>query len=266
MRNSRLFRFFRWVMASTYLSRASLFSIVSLALTTIWSVTAHSESSSTRRVSESIASRFTTTIPLQQCQYPRFWPHGDSAIRDITFTAGGHDLPRESFDANFSHSFSALREVPSGLTTHEGSLSPRPPSEQTSELFRRITKHFVEQGYTVPETLVVIDSRAPNAFVRHGREVVMTSAMARQVTEPSEVAFILAHEVAHVALGHRLQGGISAEVAADSLALKVVTALGFNPCSGSNVLERLGSPSQLTLVSVTPRLHSLHDQTSSFCG
>lgn len=146
------------------------------------------------------------------------------------------------------------------------SNSPLLPSEEASQLFQRITLHFVKQGYNAPETLVIVDSSSPNAFVRKGREVVITSAMARQVTDTSEVAFILAHEVAHVALGHRVQGGIATEVAADTLALKVVTALGFSPCSGSNVLERLGSPSQLTLVSVTPRLHALHDQTSSFCS
>lgn len=260
-------------MESISLSRASLFfvasifSMASIPLGSIWSVAVHAESPLPQRASESIAGRFTTTVPLQQCQYPRFWSHGNSANRDITFTGGGPYLPEGSLTTNFSQSFGPLREAPSSSTTHEvTSISPLLPNEQTSGLFRRITQHFVERGYTVPENLVVIDSRAPNAFVRHGREVVMTSAMARQVTEPSELAFILAHEVAHVALGHRLQGGISAEVAADTLALKVVTALGFNPCSGSSVLERLGSPSQVTLVSVTPRLHSLQDQTSSFCG
>jgi predicted Zn-dependent protease len=96
--------------------------------------------------------------------------------------------------------------------------------------------------------------------------VVLTDALVARVTDRSELAFVLAHEVAHVALGHGIHGGIAAEVAADALALQVVTALGFNPCSGPSVLERLGAPSQLTLASVTPRLHALHDQTSSMCG
>jgi Zn-dependent protease with chaperone function len=96
--------------------------------------------------------------------------------------------------------------------------------------------------------------------------VVLTDALLARVTDRSELAFILAHEVAHVALGHGIHGGIAAEVAADALALQAVTALGFNPCSGPSVLERLGTPSQLTLVSVTPRLHALHDKTSPICG
>ncbi|MEY4667481.1 MAG: Peptidase family [Pseudomonadota bacterium] len=140
------------------------------------------------------------------------------------------------------------------------------PSQETTNLFKRITNYFHLQGYRTPETLTIIDSRAPNAFVRRSREVVLTTTLVKQVTDPSEMAFVIAHEAAHVALGHHVQRGISAEVAADTLALNIVTALGYNPCSGRSVLERLGSPAQLTLVSLTPRLHSLHDQTSSLCG
>lgn len=94
----------------------------------------------------------------------------------------------------------------------------------------------------------------------------LTGALVAKVSDESELAFILAHELAHVALNHDSHGGVSAEVAADRLALQVVTALGFNPCSGSHVLERLGSPAQVTLISVTPRLHALHNQTEDTCG
>ena len=242
MRNSALFRFFRWVMVSGSLSRTSLFFASLIAIGTCHA--ANAQPLNTQRISESIANRFTTTIPLKQCEYPRFWSHADSTIHNV-----------------------AVREAPmprAAIGTQ--SMGPIVPSELTKELFHRITTYYAELGYTVPKTLTVVYSRSPNAFVREGSQVVLTTAMTSRVTEPSEVAFILAHEAAHVALGHRVQGGISAEVAADTLALSVITALGFNPCSGSSVLERLGSPSQLTLVSVTPRLHALQNQTSSFCG
>lgn len=225
---------------SSPLSRASLLLVAFLVFVSAWISPASGESLSGQRISDSIANRLTTRVPLKQCEYPRFWSHGNSS-QDIS-----------------------LGETRTPFTPD--AIAPLIPSEQTKGLFLRITHYFTTRGYAVPISLAVVESKAPNAFVRKGREVVLTSAMARQVTEPSEVAFILAHEVAHVALGHHVQGGISAEVAADRLALEVVTALGFNPCSGSSVLERLGSPSQLTLVSVTPRLHALHDQTSSFCG
>ncbi len=228
-------------MASSPLSRAFLLLVPFLMFVSARISPASGETLSGQTISESIANRLTTRIPLKQCEYPRFWSHGNSSTQDISLGE-----TRTPFAAD--------------------AIAPLIPSKQANGLFLRITHYFTTRGYIVPTALTVVDSKAPNAFVRKGGEVVLTSALARQVTEPSEVAFILAHEVAHVALGHHVQGGISAEVAADRLALEAVTALGFNPCAGSSVLERLGSPSQLTLVSVTPRLHALHDQTSSFCG
>ena len=141
-----------------------------------------------------------------------------------------------------------------------------PPDPKLTGLFNKITQHYKTLGYEAPTTLVVLDSSSANAFVRHRNEIVVTRALLTKVPDESELAFILAHELAHVALNHDSHGGVSAEVAADGLALQVVTALRFNPCSGSNVLERLGSPAQVTLVSVTPRLHALHDQTDDTCG
>ena len=252
-------------MVSSILSRVFLFHLI--AIGTVWTSPALAETSRSQRFAESIANSLTTTIPLRQCQYPRFWSHGDPQRRDISLSEERAQGRPTGFYAHVGEAGDSLRKAPSVANAPEGhATSPLHPSAQTTALFDRISHYFVEQGYKVPRTLTVIDSRSPNAFIRKGDEVVLTTAMAKQVTEPSEVAFVLAHEVAHVALGHRLQGGVSAEVAADSLALKVVTALGFNPCSGTNVLERLGSPSHITLVSVTPRLHALHNQTSSFCS
>ncbi|MEN9845698.1 MAG: Peptidase family [Pseudomonadota bacterium] len=228
-------------MVSSLLSRALLFLVPLLAFVSGRIPPARCDGLARQSISDSIANRLTTRVPLKQCEYPRFWPHKDSSSQDIS-----------------------LRETRTPFAAD--SMGPLISSEQSKGLFLRITHYFTTRGYAVPTSLTVIESKAPNAFVRQGREVVVTSAMARQVTEPAEVAFILAHEVAHVALGHSIQGGISTEVAADRLALEAVIALGFNPCSGSSVLERLGSPSQLTLVSVTPRLHALHNQTSRFCG
>lgn len=254
-------------MASSLLSRASLAFVACLVMGS-WVISpANGETTPAQRISESIASRLTTTIPLKQCEYPRLWSHGAGETRDVAIDDGTRHRSSLLHHTHSIETVSTLREAPIPGTLAEGrSISNLLPSEETAALFRRIASAFIEQGYRVPETLALVDSRTPNAFVRKGREVVLTTAMASQVTEPSEVAFILAHEVAHVALGHHVQGGVSDEVAADALALTIVTSLGFNPCSGSNVLERLGSPSHLTLVSVTPRLHALHDQTSSFCG
>jgi len=252
-------------MVSSILSR--VFLLCAIANGTVCITPAQAETSRLQRIGASIANSLTTTIPLRQCQYPRFWSHGDSVRRDISLLEDRANGQTTAFYTYVGESSTPLRKAPSVANAPEGhTTSPLLPSAQTAALFERITHYFVQLGYKVPPTLTVIESRSPNAFIRKGHEVVLTTGMAKQVTEPSELAFVLAHEVAHVALGHHLQGGVSAEVAADSLALKVMTALGFNPCSGTSVLERLGSPSQITLVSVTPRLHALHNQTSSLCS
>lgn len=202
-----------------------------------------------QRVSESIASKFTTTVPLKQCQYPRMWSERGSSFTQTYQIRGTLTEPEHPLTPVASSSY-----------------PPYLPGQKLTKLFERISAHYSTIGYTPPKVFLIIDSHAPNAFIRHKTEVVLTKALVARVTDESELAFILAHEMAHVALGHDIHGGISAEVEADALALKVVTALNFNPCSGSEVLERLGSPARVTLVSVTPRLHALHDQTLNRCG
>jgi hypothetical protein len=251
-------------MAFGPVSRAFLCCASLLVAQALLSSTARAETSEPQRIAHSIANQLTITIPLKQCQYPRFWSHGNFLAHEPSLTGGTPLGPTGSSSGSAEHS---LREVRSTFKTLETRALPSlPHSEETTKLFHSIRGYFLEHGYTAPESLTIVDSKAPNAFVRKGREVVLTSAMARQVTDPSELAFVLAHEVAHVALGHHVQGGVSSEVAADKLALSVVTALGFNPCSGPSVLERLGGPLQLTRVSVTPRLDALHERTSSICG
>lgn len=202
-----------------------------------------------QRISESIANRFTTTIPLKQCQYPRLWSDNTASV-------------------TLAHLVQETRSDQQNNTETGSTVTSRPflPNTQANRLFNRITEHYRALGHSTPSALVVIESRTANAFIRRKTEVVLTQTLVTQVTDESELAFILAHEVAHIALGHTINGGVSAEVAADALALQVVTALGFDPCSGSSVLERLGSPAQLTLVSVAPRLNALHDKTFDRCG
>lgn len=210
------------------------------------------------------ARELTSRSALAQCEYPHFWSH------EITNSPTAQRI-KASERAHFSQG-APYREssVAEPVKTSEGTGPSMPgsplPNQQTVSLFLTITRYFEVRGYHTPEKLTIVESRTPNAFARKRREVVLTDALVARVTDRSELAFVLAHEVAHVALGHGINGGIAAEVAADALALQVVTALGFNPCSGPSVLERLGTPSQLTLVSVTPRLHALHDQTSPICG
>jgi Zn-dependent protease with chaperone function len=237
-----------------------------IALPSVYSSTAAAETPSNlpARNTDFDASKLANRSTLAQCEYPHFWSHeipNSPTAQRITKSEGA------DFSQGAPYSEIAVVET---LKRREGvgpSILGSPmPSQQTVSLFLTITRYFEAHGYHAPGNLTIVHSGTPNAFARKRREVVLTDSLVARVTDRSELAFVLAHEVAHVALGHGIHGGIAAEVAADALALQVVTALGFNPCSGPSVLERLGTPSQLTLVSVTPRLHALYNQTSSMCG
>jgi predicted Zn-dependent protease len=143
---------------------------------------------------------------------------------------------------------------------------PTLPLSEVTALFNRITRSLSHHGFTNRSTLVVNNSEVPNAFARDQREVVISKGLLQRVVDTSEVAFIVAHECAHLALAHDTSGGVEAEVEADSLALRIVTELGFNPCSGSSVLRRLGAPYRSTLASFYPRLTALHHETFGKCG
>lgn len=161
------------------------------------------------------------------------------------------------------------REVRLSMLSAKGetqSLNISSTQAAFKDLFATLAETFERMGYPAEASLVTIESPIANAFVRKNREVVVTTALMTRVREPSEIAFILAHELAHVALHHDSKGGIAAEVSADTLALRVITTLAFDPCSGPSVLERLGKPSELTLASLQPRLNALHNKTFEVCG
>ena len=64
----------------------------------------------------------------------------------------------------------------------------------------------------------------------------------------------------------RAGSGVRDEIAADKLALTLVSSLGLNPCAGAEVLDRLSAPLSATLVSISPRLDALHLSAPEKCG
>ncbi len=72
-----------------------------------------------------------------------------------------------------------------------------------------------------------------------GRDMVITQALVDYAQSDDELAFIIAHELAHLVLG----GGSSrgTELAADALGIELVILAGYDPQGGISLLERLGS-------------------------
>jgi len=139
-------------------------------------------------------------------------------------------------------------------------------SETPVMLFERVAAAFGARGIGISPKMIVEDADHANAFIRDEETIVVTAPLIEAISDRSELAFIFAHEMSHIALKHDAAGGVRDEIAADKLALAVVTSLGLNPCAGAEVLDRLSAPLSATLVSISPRLDALHMSTPANCG
>lgn len=93
----------------------------------------------------------------------------------------------------------------------------------------------------------LIDSPLPNAFSLPNREIVVSEGLLRFAQDPSELAFVLAHEVAHqlfdlpssipTALPNPDRQG--RELRADAWALQALDRSGFDPQAGLRLLKRV---------------------------
>lgn len=86
----------------------------------------------------------------------------------------------------------------------------------------------------------------PNAYSISPNKVVISSGLLDLVETPSEFAFVLAHELAHVVLHHAdrespKEAGtmIRREIEADAYAMKLLRERGFDPGAGLSVLSKL---------------------------
>jgi hypothetical protein len=91
---------------------------------------------------------------------------------------------------------------------------------------------------------VLVPQERPEAWSDE-RAVAVSSGLA-QLADDDELSFAMAHELAHILLGHagpaKGQGGSKArELAADELALKLVRNAGYDAGGGERLLERLAS-------------------------
>lgn len=136
---------------------------------------------------------------------------------------------------------------------------------RVKDIFSRLTRveSFLRNSET-PRISIEPNTR-PNAFVRDSKEVVITAAALEVVESSSELAFILAHELSHIALGHLSPGSPADELQADRLALSLVRRAGFDPCASLVVLARLGSPYAASLESFAPRLRALEAVQAASC-
>jgi predicted Zn-dependent protease len=93
--------------------------------------------------------------------------------------------------------------------------------------------------------LFVLDLPARQADLVAGRLLRLRSGLLRALQNEAELAFVLAHELAPVTLGHtalQLSGqfdALAAEIAADAAAQQALQRLGLHPQAGVELLLRL---------------------------
>lgn len=105
---------------------------------------------------------------------------------------------------------------------------------------------------TCPSEVHLAQSDQRNAFA-DGRHVFLTTGLLARFANDDEIAFVIAHELAHNILGHaailrraKVEHGLSRQIVrqtehdADALAGDLLLDAGFDPVAGAQALRRLG--------------------------
>lgn len=99
--------------------------------------------------------------------------------------------------------------------------------------------------YSYP-SIEVLNSYAMTAFATDKNKVLISSGLLNELDSFSEFAFVIAHEISHLVLGHNhihaklsLQEQLEHEIEADELAFKLIEASHFKSSAGSKLLNRI---------------------------
>lgn len=118
----------------------------------------------------------------------------------------------------------------------------------------------------VPE-IVITDDALPNAFAKAPNRIEVSEGLVQVTQSAHELAFVVAHELAHHMLEHSVAYPAFADAplpqptammtwehAADGVALKLLQGGGFDPYTAPELLDRLANHYQRILpASATPR-------------
>ncbi len=111
------------------------------------------------------------------------------------------------------------------------------------EILDRFRRSNPETFSDLPEKIRLVQANLPNASINRYGLITLTSALFDVVTSEDELAFVLAHEIAHWQLGHP-RGALAAEpaseeLAADRGALTLLAGAGYDLSSGPRVLRNI---------------------------
>ncbi len=147
-----------------------------------------------------------------------------------------------------------------------------PPSFQDSSQFRisgsniqavfkKILHSFAGDDlsayFGIAPSILLLPGTAPNAFVSDSEHIILTRGLVQIIENQDELAFVVAHELGHLKLGHLVQNSnalpalaertvshrqlIERELDADKFAVDLLMKSGFNPGSGLKLLGKISA-------------------------
>jgi hypothetical protein len=115
-------------------------------------------------------------------------------------------------------------------------------------------------------TVTITNSPDLNAFIRNGSELRITRGMLERLAGPADVAFLVAHELAHLQLRHQHDASLTDEIEADALAATLVVQAGISPCGAPALLSRVLADSARPETIQVERTQALVSTISGTCG
>jgi predicted Zn-dependent protease len=90
--------------------------------------------------------------------------------------------------------------------------------------------------------------------------------MLAELRQPADLAFVLAHEIAHIQLEHLNSASLRHEIAADAYALTLIERAGFSPCGVPDLVSRILAAAGRPVTVYHERTRSLSERISATCG
>jgi Zn-dependent protease with chaperone function len=117
-----------------------------------------------------------------------------------------------------------------------------------------------------PLQVVITPDAAPNAFIRKGSELRVTSGMLKHLATPADAAFIVAHELAHLQLQHTHNTSTNEEIVADSLAVMMLERAEISACNAPHLLARILAENGRSESIARRRIAALLKRISATCA
>ena len=136
---------------------------------------------------------------------------------------------------------------------------------KAQKIFSTLVAEYRRRDYAAPEQLHLAINHRPNAYVRNATSIVLTSSLLESLEGTAQLSFVLAHEIAHVALHHSRETSSAMEERADALAILILNNLHVDPCGGIEVLEKLGGSHPLYARALRDRRANLHTLLGDHC-